>query len=61
MAPIPFFGGIAPGFAVILFGLGLAERDGVVVVLGTFASVFAVLLTIIITLAILKSLAFLIV
>ncbi|MCU0820415.1 MAG: exopolysaccharide biosynthesis protein [Beijerinckiaceae bacterium] len=61
MAPIPFFGGIAPGFAVILFGLGLAERDGVVVLLGALAGIFAVLLTIVITLAILKSLAFLIV
>lgn len=61
MAPIPFFGGIAPGFAVILLGLGLAERDGFFVVAGTVASVFAVLLTIAVTLAILKSLTFLIV
>lgn len=61
MAPIPFFGGIAPGFAVILLGLGLAERDGLFLVIGTIASVFAVLLTIAVTLAILKSLAFLIV
>ncbi len=32
MAPIPFFGGIAPGFSVILLGLGLAERDGLFLV-----------------------------
>ncbi len=61
MAPIPFFGGIAPGFSVILLGLGLAERDGLFLVGGAVASVFAVLLTIAVTLAILKSLAFLIV
>jgi hypothetical protein len=61
MAPIPFFGGIAPGFAVILLGLGLAERDGLFIVFGTVTSVFAVLLTITVTIAILKSLTFLIV
>ncbi len=61
MAPIPFFGGIAPGFAVILLGLGLAERDGLFIVIGALASIFAVLLTIAVTIAILKSLAFLIV
>lgn len=61
MAPIPFFGGIAPGFAVILLGLGLAERDGVVILLGGAASVVAVLVTVLVTLAILKSLTFLIV
>lgn len=61
MAPIPFFGGIAPGLAVILLGLGLAERDGLFIVLGSVISVFAVLLTVAVTLAILKSLAGLII
>ncbi|MGL5446115.1 MAG: exopolysaccharide biosynthesis protein [Rhabdaerophilum sp.] len=61
MAPIPFFGGIAPGFAVILLGLGLAERDGIVILLGGLASVFAVVVTLLVTIAILKSLTFLIV
>jgi hypothetical protein len=60
MAPIPFFGGIAPGLAVILLGLGLAERDGIFIVLGGLISIFAVMLTIAVTLAILKSLTFLI-
>ncbi|MBN8534522.1 MAG: exopolysaccharide biosynthesis protein [Rhizobiales bacterium] len=60
MAPIPFFGGIAPGIAVILLGLGLAERDGVVVLLGGLASVFAVIVTLLVTLAIVKSLVFLV-
>lgn len=60
MAPIPFFGGIAPGIAVILIGLGLAERDGIVILLGGLASIFAVIVTVLVTLAILKSLTFLI-
>lgn len=60
MAPIPFFGGIAPGIAVILLGLGLAERDGIVILLGGLASVFAVIVTLLVTLAIVKSLAFLV-
>lgn len=60
MAPIPFFGGIAPGLAVILLGLGLAERDGVFIVLGGFASLFAVIVTALLTVAILKSLTLLI-
>lgn len=60
MAPIPFFGGIAPGIAVILLGLGLAERDGIVILLGGLASIFAVIVTVLVTLAILKSLTFLI-
>jgi hypothetical protein len=61
MAPIPFFGGIAPGIAVILLGLGLAERDGLVILLGGLASIFAVIVTLLVTIAILKSLTFLIV
>jgi hypothetical protein len=61
MAPIPFFGGIAPGFAVVLFGLGLAARDGVFILLGAIASIFAVIITVAITLLILKSVAFLVI
>ncbi|CAN1553398.1 COG3932 Uncharacterized ABC-type transport system, permease components [Rhabdaerophilaceae bacterium] len=61
MAPIPFFGGIAPGIAVVLIGLGLTARDGLFILAGGVASVFAVVLTGLITLAILKSIAFLVI
>lgn len=55
MAPIPFFGGIPPGIAVILFGLALTERDGLFVIAGGAASVAALLITALLTWAILKS------
>lgn len=58
MAPIPFFGGIPPGFAVILFGLALVERDGVFVVLGGVSSLAALLITGALTYAILRSVVF---
>lgn len=56
MAPIPFFGGIPPGIAVILFGLALAERDGLFVILGLVATVLALIFTIALTYAIVKQL-----
>jgi hypothetical protein len=55
MAPIPFFGGIPPGIAVILFGLALVERDGLFVVLGGVASLAALVITALLTYAILRS------
>lgn len=54
MSPIPFFGGIPPGIAVILFGLALAERDGIFVIAGGIATVFALIFTVGLTYAILK-------
>jgi hypothetical protein len=54
MAPIPFFGGIAPGIAVTFFGLALVERDGVFVLLGILASALALVITGALTYAILR-------
>jgi hypothetical protein len=54
MSPIPFFGGIPPGIAVILFGLAMAERDGLLVMVGCIATVFALIFTAALTYAILK-------
>lgn len=56
MSPIPFFGGIPPGIAVILFGLALAERDGIFVIAGCVATVLALIFTVGLTYAILKPL-----
>lgn len=42
MAPIPFFGGIPPGLAITLLGLGLAERDGFLTLAGAVVAVGAV-------------------
>lgn len=39
--PIPFFGNIPPGIAVCILGLGLVERDGVIIMIGYVASVVA--------------------
>lgn len=61
MAPIPFFGGIAPGFAVVLFGLGLAARDGLFILLGVIAGIVAMIVTVVVTWLILKSVAFLVI
>jgi hypothetical protein len=55
MAPIPFFGGIPPGFAVILLGLALVERDGLFVVLGTVATIAALGIVGLLTYAVLKT------
>lgn len=53
-APIPFFGGIAPGLAVIIIGLAMTERDGILLVLGLIASAFAMTLTFLLTYAIVR-------
>ena len=55
MAPIPFFGGIPPGIAVILLGLAVASRDGVFAIIGAMATFVAVAVTGIITWGVLKA------
>lgn len=49
MSPIPFIGGIPPGIAVILVGLAMAERDGVVMLVAAFAAVIALIFTVSLT------------
>ncbi|TCT00977.1 hypothetical protein EDC64_12065 [Aquabacter spiritensis] len=45
LLPIPFLGNLPPGFAVCIFGLGLVERDGGVILAGFFATVLGLLVT----------------
>ncbi|MFG1428481.1 exopolysaccharide biosynthesis protein [Roseixanthobacter glucoisosaccharinicivorans] len=45
LLPIPFLGNLPPGFAVCIFGLGLVERDGAVILAGFFATVLGILIT----------------
>ncbi|HQS09483.1 MAG TPA: exopolysaccharide biosynthesis protein [Xanthobacteraceae bacterium] len=45
LLPIPFLGNLPPGFAVCIFGLGLVERDGGVILAGFFATVLGILVT----------------
>lgn len=45
LLPIPFLGNLPPGFAVCIFGLGLVERDGGVILAGFFATVIGLLIT----------------
>lgn len=45
MSPIPFIGGIPPGIAVILIGLAMVERDGVILIIGMIAAAIAFLFT----------------
>ena len=49
MSPIPFIGGIPPGIAVILVGLAMVERDGVVMMVAALAAVIAVIFTVSLT------------
>jgi hypothetical protein len=53
-APIPFFGGIAPGLGVVLLGLAMTERDGVLLVAGLVVSSFAMVFTFTLTYAIVR-------
>lgn len=39
MVPIPFIGNIPPGIAVCILGLGIVERDGLMILAGYVASV----------------------
>lgn len=54
MAPIPFFGGIPPGIAVTLLGLGLTERDGIFILLGGVATAIALVFSAALTYAIIR-------
>ena len=40
--PIPFLGNMPPGFAASLIAIGMTERDGVVVLIGTVVSGVAI-------------------
>jgi hypothetical protein len=40
--PIPFLGNMPPGLAASVIAIGVTERDGVVVLIGLFASVVAI-------------------
>lgn len=54
MSPILFFGGILPGIAITLFGLAMAERDGIFVIAGGIAAVLALVFTAALTYEILR-------
>ncbi|MFG1444040.1 exopolysaccharide biosynthesis protein [Xanthobacter agilis] len=43
LLPIPLFGNLPPGFAVCVFGLGLVERDGLVILAGFGATALGLL------------------
>jgi len=43
--PIPFFGNTAPAAAVLVFALGLIERDGMMILLGFLMTVAATLMS----------------
>lgn len=38
LLPIPIFGNLPPGIAVVILGLGLVERDGVFILAGVVAT-----------------------
>jgi len=40
--PIPFIGNTPPGFAASLIAIGMTERDGLIVLIGTIASAVAI-------------------
>lgn len=54
LSPILFFGGILPGIAVALFGLAMAERDGIFVIVGGLAAALALTFTAALTYEILR-------
>lgn len=43
--PIPFLGNMPPGVAVCIFGLGLIERDGLIILIGFGATIAAAAIT----------------
>lgn len=45
LLPIPFLGNLPPGFAVCVFGLGLVERDGLVILAGFGATLLGLAVT----------------
>jgi hypothetical protein len=40
--PIPFLGNMPPGFAASVIAIGMTERDGLVVLIGTLVSAIAI-------------------
>lgn len=44
LLPIPVVGNLPAGFAVCIFGLGLVERDGAVILAGFFATLLGLLI-----------------
>lgn len=52
LLPIPFLGNLPPGIAVCIFGLGLVERDGLIILAGFAATVLGLLVTGLMTYAI---------
>jgi hypothetical protein len=40
--PIPLLGNMPPGFAASVIAIGMTERDGLVVLIGTVVSVVAI-------------------
>ncbi|HSI39804.1 MAG TPA: exopolysaccharide biosynthesis protein [Xanthobacteraceae bacterium] len=52
LLPIPFLGNLPPGFAICIFGLGLVERDGLVILAGFAATLLGLLVTALMTWAI---------
>ena len=49
LMPFPFLGNMPPGAAACILGLGLVERDGVLVLIGFIASAIALAITFITT------------
>lgn len=45
LLPIPILGNFTPGLAIVVTGVGLSERDGVVMAIGMGLSAFAVVFT----------------
>jgi hypothetical protein len=40
--PIPFLGNMPPGFAASVIAIGMTERDGLIVLIGTLVSAIAI-------------------
>jgi hypothetical protein len=47
--PIPFLGNMPPGFAASVIAIGMTERDGLIVLLGTLVSVAAIAVVVVAT------------
>lgn len=55
--PIPFLGNMPPGIAVCIFGLGMIERDGLLILLGFIATVAALIITVGMTWALIEGIS----
>jgi hypothetical protein len=58
LMPFPFLGNIPPGAAACVFGLGLVERDGLIVLLGYVSSAIALGITVAATWLVWESVTF---